>query len=238
MKQGRAGSHRRIFIPIALVALALGLSLAFIPPVRAFANQFLQEIILGKYSSVAQVNPEQTRTAESITATLPANAWTIQTPLGLDGGPLPVGADPTLRHFDTISAAQAELGYPLRMPGYLPAGYSLKEVILAPKAAEERAYQIFSGPGEDIVLVSIPVGAMPCPTPLPGTSTPEGLVVACQAVDQMVTTGSLKEASVNDQPAAWVNGDRLVWEYGNITYEVGGPGLSMEDAVKIAGSIR
>jgi hypothetical protein len=54
----------------------------------------------------------------------------------------------------------------------------------------------------------------------------------------METNGSLEEAKVDGQIAAWVGGDLLAWEADGFFYEVGGVDLTEDVAIRIAESIK
>ncbi len=199
-------------------------SLIFVPPVRAWAGQFIREVLLSDYASVKQVEWQP----DSKPSETPENRWMIETVLGGSGGELPPGTDPTVRSFTSIQKAQEHTDLLLRKPGYLPDGYALREVRLPPAgASEEQAYLFYGNPGREIILFMGRIGEQP--EEAPGLTTIKVSVIA--------TNGSIEEVTVGEHPAAWIDGEMLAWEAGNILYEIGGRGLSLDVALRIAESI-
>lgn len=52
------------------------------------------------------------------------------------------------------------------------------------------------------------------------------------------TNGWLEEVEFDSHKAAWTDGNLLLWEKDNISCIVGGPTLTLEDAIQIADSLR
>lgn len=244
--------HRRLLFPVplarrsvlAILAIALTIIIitaAFIPPVRAFADELYNRITLGKYSEVGQVEPVTPGATLSIST--PLNIWVIKTGVFNIGGNLPAGADPTVPTFASIEEAQSHVSYPIPQPKYLPDGYRLHEIKVPPEnsGALECVVQYYSSPGKDIIVASCPTGEGPVVTnSSKSISLTEQQVTVSQHVVQIqiATDGSLEEAKVDDHIAAWIDGDSLAWQDGATFYQVGGLDLTEVEAIKIAESIR
>jgi hypothetical protein len=193
------------------------------PTAQALVTQFIRRLELGPYSWV-----EQRHTSSPTTpAAPPENRWTIETDLGLDGGPLPPGASPDIRTFNQLADAQAAASFRLRLPADLPPGYALREVHLPPAGIPERAYLLFAGPARDIVLILTPVGEQPDAEP--------GQVTVVASLT--VTDGTVEPVEVNGHPAAWVDGKMLVWEAEGLNFVLGSLSLGQAEAIRIAESV-
>ena len=215
---------------VAIILLVVVISLAFVPPVKAFVGEFIQRVILGEYSSVERGETPMPQP----TPTFSAYRWKIETDLGGDTGEIPPGGDAAIRSAQTIDEAQKMAGFPLWVPGYLPDGYAFRQALLPPEHTIERVYLFFSGPGKDITIILTPVGEK---TEQGGSEifiTMETTVT----LSVIYTNGSLEETTVHDHPAAWVDGKMLVWEENGVNYVVGGLDLSLEEATSIAESMK
>ena len=220
---------------VALVLLVLLIAAAFVPPVRAFAGQILKHISLGDFSSAEQI--EDQPYDQSVTSTLPTNIWIIHTDTGPEIGILPDGASPTIRTYFTLEEAQKQLNFTLLTPKYLPEGYALREVDLPPQSAEDKAYLFYSGPGKDFFVAVNPTGVQS--ENISGTPSANGDISVYKSVieNELATTGSLVETSVNGHTAAWASGNILVWTAKGLFFEIRGSDLSMDEAIRIAESI-
>jgi hypothetical protein len=49
-----------------------------------------------------------------------------------------------------------------------------------------------------------------------------------------MTNGTLEEVDLDGRKAAWADGRLLMWEADGISYLVGGPRLSLDEAIRIA----
>lgn len=123
--------------------------------------------------------------------------------------------------------AQEFTSFYLRAPGYLPEGYTLREVKLAPIGGTSWAILFYGGPGHDIILAQMPAGPQPSDDPNESVAVKGG----------WITDGSLEEVDLDGRKAAWVDGHSLTWEADGISYTVGGLDLSLEEAVRIAESL-
>ena len=217
---------------ITVILLILGItSLIFVPPVRAFAGEVIHRLItLGEYSWVEQ---GETPLPDS-KPTPSTKRWVIETDLGMDFGATPQGDVPVIRSAQTLSDAQVMAGFPLWQPTYLTDGYIFHRALLPPNHTVDRAYLFFTGPGRDIVLILTPVGEMM----VSGGNEMQGTVAVTVTLNVIYTNGSLEETTVHGQPAAWVDGKMLVWEANGMNFVIGGLDLNIDEAIRIAESLK
>jgi hypothetical protein len=94
-----------------------------------------------------------------------------------------------------LEEAQGLASFQLRASGYLPEGYTLREIKLAPG----NAFLFYGGAGHDIILVQMQVGPQPNDDPNVGVAVKTG----------WVTDGSLEEVELDGRKAVWVDGQSL-----------------------------
>ena len=123
-----------------------------------------------------------------------------------------------------MEEAQEVIPFRLRQPGYLPEGYALCEVLVAPGGS---SFLFYESPKGNIILVQISVGGSS------GGAGDEGSATAVQ----VLTAGSIEPVSLNGVAAGWVEDHGLMWEADGISFTVGGPGLSLEEAIRVASSL-
>lgn len=219
-------------------ALALLVAMVFLSPGGpAVAAQSIgtgvKLLVLGAYSTARQVGA-------FVTGQLPpdpGDGWHVSIFPGYGvGGDAPPGTNPTVESVEGFEEAQRLTTFPLRAPGYLPQGYILREIRLAPVltgieellfSSNPNAFLFYEGPGPDIVIVQQPVG------PQPGS---DSSVAVGHAVG-FVTNGILVEVDLNGRTAAWADDRLLLWEENGVSYNVGGLDLSFDEAVRIAESL-
>lgn len=219
----------------ALVFLIVGLTLVFVlmtslftPGGVAAAAQnvygVIRSIVLGEYSRAMQTTP----TVGSDPAVLLPDMWKIRTEIGNFAGNAPPGVEPIVRSVTTLEEAQAIANFHLMTPSGLPAGYTLREVKLAPIAGTHWILLFYSGGAHDTIIVQMPGG--PQPSQNPNEMTSIGTVFG--------TDGTLEEIDLDGRPAAWADGHSLMWQADGISYIVGGLDLTLEEAKHIARSLR
>ena len=230
------GLRRRLLIGIGS-ALVLLLVMMFLYPggPTVFAQGIgngAKLIVLGAYSTA------QTIEAQVTGKPAPDNAWHISIfpGYGEGGNGLP-GTNPTVRSVADLKEAQKIASFQIKTPGYLPEGYSLREVKLAPIwtgpgallfPSAPSVYLFYGGSGSDVVVVQKPVG--PQPGSPPGTEV--GTAVG------FMTNGTLEEVDLDGRTAVWADDRLLMWEADDISYLVGGPKLSLGEATRIAKSLK
>ena len=230
--------QRRAAVILASVVLVglLVVTLAWPGALTAAAQaieDFVQSLGVGPHTTVRQVDPEWATAHPQ--RPLPATPvveqrgrlWTIRTAIGNFGGnPLP-GNDAAVKRFDTFNEAQAAAPFDLRKPGYLPAGYTLRETMVTPS---EWAFLFYDGPYGDIILVQALVYTRVekiSETEMVGTSSSIGIL----------TDGPIEEVELNGRRAAWVEDRSLTWEAEGVSFLLGGPSLSLGEAIRIAESL-
>lgn len=230
------GLRRRLLIGIGS-ALALLLVMMFLYPggPTVFAQGIgngAKLIVLGAYSTAQQVEARVTGKP------LPDNAWHISIfpGYGEGGNGLP-GTNPTVRSVADLKEAQKIASFQIKTPGYLPEDYSLREVKLAPIwtgpgallfPSAPNVYLFYGGSDSDVVVVQKPVGPQPGSPPDTEVGTAVGFM----------TNGTLEEVDLDGRKAAWADGRLLMWEADGISYLVGGPKLSLDEAIHIAKSLK
>jgi len=230
------GLQRRLLVAIGS-ALALLLILAFLYPggPTVFAQgvrDFVQSVMLGQYTTIHQVNPNQ---AAPTTTRMPpprtpiveqqSDLWIIRTAIGNFAGNVLPGRDATVRRFSTFDEAQAVVPFSLRQPSYLPTGYALREAMVTPL---DWALLFYGGPNGDIILAQVPVGERPSGDAQHVTFAKTG----------MLTDKPIESVTLNGRPAGWVEGYGLMWEANGVSYTLGGLGLSLDETIRIAESLK
>jgi hypothetical protein len=228
--------RRRLWVAVC-GALALLLVLTFFYPggptvaAQSIGNG-AKLIVLGAYSTAQKVEAYVTGQP------LPEDSWSVRLfpGYGVGGNGLP-GTNPTIRSTSDLQEAQKLTTFHIRTPGYLPAGYNLQEIKLAPiwtgagawvVAQNPNVFSFYTGPGPDIVLVQQPVGLQVGHDP----NVAVGVLVG------FLTNGTLEEVRVRGHAAAWADDHLLMWEEDSISFVVGGPRLALDEAVRIAESFR
>jgi hypothetical protein len=220
-------------------ALVLLLAMVFLyPGGPAVAAQSIgngiKMVVLGAYSTAQQAEAFVTGRPPPD----PDGGWHISIFPGHGvGGNAPPGTNPAVESVASFEEAQRRTAFSLRAPDYLPPGYVLREIKLAPVltgpgtllfSSNPNAFLFYEGPGPGIVIIQQSVG----PQPGGNSSVAVGQVVG------LVTDGPLVEVDLSGRTAAWADDCLLLWEENGISYEVGGPGLSLDEAVRIAESLK
>ncbi len=231
------GVQRRRLWAAMCSALALLLVLTFFYPggptvaAQSIGNG-ARLIVLGAYSTAQKVEAYVTGQP------LPEDSWHVQVfpGYGVGGNGLP-GTNPIVRSTADLQEAQKLTTFHIRTPGYLPAGYNLQEIKLAPiwtgagawvVAQNPNAFSFYRGPGPDIAIVQQPVGPEVSHDP----NVAVGVIVG------FLTNGTLEEVKVRGHTATWADDHLLMWEEDGISFVVSGPRLTLDEAIHIAESLR
>ena len=237
IKPFRSNKLRRHLLVSLAGALALLLVISFSfpggPAVAAHnISNGVKIIVLGAYSTTQRI--ESFITGEP----LPDNGWSISLfpGAGVGGNGLP-GTNPVVRTVHSYQNAQELATFSIQKPGYLPEGYALDEIKLAPIwtgagavlfKSSPNAFLFYRGPGPHIVIAQQPVGTQ---------SVGETGVVVGQFIG-FATNGTLVEVELNGHTAAWVDDRMLIWEQESLNYMVSGLSLDLEEAIRIATSLQ
>ena len=229
--------RRRLLVSITS-ALVLLLAISFMyPGGPAEAAQRITDglkiIVLGAYTTAERI--ESVVTGQP----MPDDTWDVSLfpGAGVGGNGLP-GTHPEVRSFEDLTTAQEITSFHIQVPGYLPDDYRLKEIKLAPIwtsvgallfPSNPNAYLFYVGPGPDVVIAQQPVGPQPIDD--------SGVAVVGQVIT-FATNGTMMEVNMNGNTAAWVDDRLLIWEQGGLSYMVGGLGLNLEEAIRIASSLQ
>ncbi len=214
-----------VWSAVAAVVLLIGL-FGLVPEVRVQAEQYLKEIAFGLYTFVEQVDPQaQAPTGDG---SLPEDVWRIETEIGNFAGDAPKGQKPAVASFNTVEEARAQTRASILVPSSVPDGYTLKEVKVAPMGRGPWSFLFYSGPGHDVIIVQMPVGRVPNADPNRFDSV----------AARMMTSGTLEEVDFDGRTAAWIAGNTLMWADGDVSYQVGGRDLTLEQAKAIARSLK
>jgi hypothetical protein len=222
-----------------LVAISLALVIFLVemfltpggPAVAAYnVSTNVKLIVLGAYSTAQKVEAFVTGKP------MPDDGYDVVLfkGFGVGGNGLP-GTNPEVRTVTTLEEAQDLVSFRIRVPEYLPEGYALREVKVAPVwtgpgawlPSNPGAYLFYEGPSEVIVIAQRPVGPMPSGDPN----------VAVGVFSGFMTNGPLEEVTFNGHPAAWAE-PVLLWEEHSISYIVGGPEVSLDESIQIAESLK
>lgn len=222
----RPQSPFRINLTLVLATLLVVslVAITSIPPTHTVVRNILKQIEMGKSPEVVQVESYPIPKA----VPTPANQPAIKTVIGPELGQLPPGIDQATRTFTDLQQAQAQAGFELQTPTYLPDGYSLQEIKLPLAESSQMALLIYNGPGGEITLLQGLVGLTPA-------SRPSQAVIATVNVPNGIFK---KEAMIAGYPAAWIDGKQLEWKTESYFYELSGSNLSLIEATRIAESVR
>lgn len=230
--------RRPVFVVLTLALAALLLIAATWPDVLA---RFVQSLQLGSHTSVHQVDPGNLPGGAGQAATahpqrpapltpevvLHDDGWTIYTVIGNFGGSAPPDMTMTVVRVDSFDQAQKVVSFTLRQPEYLPAGYQLREAMVAPG---ESSFLFYDGPQGEIVLVQTPV-YMHVQEGLGGVAESSSVMIG------ILTDKPIEEVVRDNWRAGWFEGNSLVWEADSVSYTLGGVNLSLEEAIRIAESL-
>jgi hypothetical protein len=225
-----ARGRRAWTLAAILLGILLAVALAWPGAVTVAAQQverIVQRLRLGRYTDMARVSTPAPAAADQ-PSSLPAtpvvkqqgDLWIVQTPIGNFGGNMLPGRSRTVQRFRTWKEAQAAAPFVLRRPAYLPARYSFREAMVTPL---DWVLLFYDG---GLVVAQVPVG----PRPSDGTGH---LAIGVG----MLTEQPIEEVTLDGQPAGWVRNFGLMWEEDGISYTVGAPGLDLDEAMRIAGSL-
>lgn len=228
--QGRTA----LALTTAALSAILVIALAW-PGVLTTAAQgieaLVQSLVLGRHTTVQQVSSatatptKKPTTSEQLVVERRGDSWIIRTAIGTLTSPaLLPGRDVSVRHYTDLERVQEAVSFDLRLPGYLPPGYTFREAIVTPLY---RAFLLYGGPDGDIILLQMPVGQQP------GGESDHSLY----AVVEMLTDQPFESATLDGQQAAWVGDRCLMWEAHGINFILGGGNLSLEEATRIAQSL-
>jgi hypothetical protein len=227
---------QRLLIATGGALAMLLLMLLLYPGGPAVAGQSIENgaklIILGAYSTAQRIEAQVTGKP------IPEDEWHVELfpGFGVGGNGLP-GTNPTVTTATSFDEAQQIAAFDIRQPGYLPEGYTLQEIKLAPIwtgpgallfSSTPNAYLFYENAGLVIVIVQQPVGPQ-------STDDPN---VAVGQFFGFATNGWLEEVEFDGHKAAWAEGNLLMWAEDGISYIVGGPGLTLGEAIRIAESLK
>lgn len=227
--------RRRLLASITGALALLLIVIVLYPGGPAVAAQRITDgvkiIVLGTYTTAQRIEAYVTGQP------LPDDSWDISLfpGVGVGGNGLP-GTNPEVSSVKDLAAALEFTSFKIQTPSYLPEGYSLKEIKLAPIwtgvgallfPSNPNAFMFYAGPGPDIVVVQQPIASQPV-----GDSG-----VAVGQVITFLTNGTLVEVEINGHTAAWADDRLLLWEKDGVSYMIGGLDLSLEEAIRIAVSL-
>jgi hypothetical protein len=243
-------SRRMIGLRLTLFVLVSLLLLLMVSPMTlqvAAKNlaDFIQTIRVGNYTWIQQ--NEQPENASSQSDLLPSEPvveykdgiWILRTSIGNFGGdPLP-GHNKMAQSFDAIEDAQVIAPFSIRQPHSLPAGYDLHKVMVTPS---DWVFLFYKNSKGNLVIAQLPVGEITVnePSAMPN-SVPVGPVTVGEKNTVgvgMLTDKDVETVLVNNQPATWVEGTGLMWETDGISFVAGGNGLTKEEVIQIAESLK
>jgi hypothetical protein len=233
--------HPALLIAAMIVVVLLATLLAWPSVPSAIAQgvtQLLQSMRIGPFTTVGQIAPnapqgELLPSGRSVEELGPM--WYVDTPMAGFGGNLPPNQDATVRRFSTAREAQAQTAFKILLPADLPTGYALREVALAPM--KDQAFLFYDGPKGELVIVQRAVGKTEGPVvELSETEARQDVSVVAAG---LMTDKPITLVTFGNRQAAWIDEDGgLWWEADGLSFAVGGPGLSLDQAMRIAASLK
>ncbi len=225
------GLSGRMFAAPAVAVIAFVVVAVIWPgAISAAARQveeFVQDLIIGRNTTVSQVEPESIDIAlapdfQEVFSGDGATIWISKTTIIDPGESREQSAIPSIGWvFDSLEGAQVEAGFHLRSPAYLPDGYSLRDVRVTPSRWVIAA---FEGPKGFVLLAQVP-----------GDS---GLEAVTSTDIEVLTDRPIRPVQVNGMPAAWSEGRSLSWVEGDVSYTIAVDGLSLDEALRMAESLQ
>jgi hypothetical protein len=149
------------------------------------------------------------------------DVWEVRTAIGDFRGHVAPGQKAAVYRFATLNQTRAAVDYVVHAPAYLPSGYCFREGVVTPARA---IYFVYTGPHDEIVMAQVT---------LPTTGGTSPLAALAALTDKPVT-----RVAVGHLPGNWIDGHGLIWESEDATLLVGGPSLSLDEATRIAISLR
>lgn len=233
--------HPALLVAALTVVVLLATMLAWPSVPNAIAQgvaQVLESMRIGPFTTVSQIAPgapqsETLPSGRSVEELGPM--WYVDTPMAGFGGNLPLNQDATVQRFPTVEQARALASFTVRLPADLPAGYALREVALAPM--KDQVFLFYDGPSGEVVIVQRAVGKTEGPVVrLSEYKAAQDVSVIAAGV---MTDKPISLVTFDGHQAAWVEEDGgLWWEADGLSFAVGGAGLSLEQATRIAASLK
>jgi hypothetical protein len=212
----------------AVAAAAVIVTALFIQPdLRAAIVQptlnFIKQLVLGERTQAVLVDQPVGAELEAILAEQArgleaGERWSVRTASGSQGGDVPEGASPVIRTYNSLRLAEENIDFPVRKPDWFPGPYRFDSAVLTPAGGVVLWYR---APGRRLTLAQKP-------TRLGGTTMVMG----------MGDGATLENVEFGEIRAAWVNGESLVWENGGMTYDLEATELTLEQAKRVAASLR
>ena len=238
------GLRLTLFFLVSLFLLLMVSPMTLQVAAKNFAD-FIQTIRVGDYTWIQQNEPSENASAESSlvsnepTVEYKDGLWILRTSIGNFGGdPLP-GHNKTVQNFESIADAQTIAPFSIRQPNSIPAGYDLQKVMVTPS---DWVFLFYGSSTGNLIIAQLPVGEITVNEPGEMTSSvPVGPVTVGQKNTVgvgMLTDKDVEPVSVNNQPAAWIEGTGLMWETNGISFMAGGTGLTREEVIQIAESLK
>lgn len=238
------GLRLTLFVLVSLLLLLLVSPMTLQVAAKNLVD-FIQTIRVGDYTWIQQnEKPENVSSQPDLLPSEPIveyndGMWKIRTSIGNFGGdPLP-GHSKKVQNFNTIADAQTITPFSIRQPDSLPSGYDLQQVMVSPS---DWVFLFYTSSNGNLVIAQLPVGEITINDPGEVTnSVPVGSVTVGQQNTTgvgMLTDKEVEVVLVNNHPAAWVEETGLMWETEGISFVAGGTGLTREEVIKIAESMK
>jgi hypothetical protein len=238
------GLRLMLFVLVSLLLLFMVSPITFQVAAKNLAD-FIKTIRVGDYTWIQQnEKPENATHQPDLLLSEPVveykdGIWILRTFIGNFGGdPLP-GHNKKVQSFDSIEDAQAIAPFSIHKPSALPAGHELQAVMVTPS---DWVFLFYSNSKGNLVIAQLPVGEITVNQPSEMTnSVPVGPVTVGQKNTVgvgMLTDKDVETVLVNNQPASWVEGTGLMWESEGMSFMAGGTGLTKEEVIQIAESMK
>jgi hypothetical protein len=130
----------------------------------------------------------------------------------------------------SLSQAVAETRFDLQVPTFLPEGWVLSEVRLLCVASFD-VFMVYEGDGGRLGLYQsfVNLGSE--------ERSNENVVITTRRVIDVFTNKTLEDVMVGTTRAILIDGESLVWEEDDVSFDLIGPGLGRETLVRVAESL-
>ena len=122
-----------------------------------------------------------------------------------------------IKTYSDLNEVEDRVDFKILTPGWLPEGYSLKKAEIY-EDSKEYVNLYYSGQGEDIIIMQ--------------------RLMNKNTAFALATDSSVDEIKINGCKGAWVAPRSVMWDQDGIHYHISVAGLSKEDTIKIAESMK
>ncbi len=211
---------RKLGLAIAFTLVVIPCLSIGVPSIRAHIEGIIRMIKVGDHTIVGEPTDHGELLSEStqpVENEVSSSEWIVRTEIGNFGGNLFTTQD--------FKEAQSLCKMQIKIPTVISEEYTLREI----KLAQKEVFMFYGGPGRDIIIVQTFVDEI---------SGKNERDYDHQTMVGVLSDKAAQEVTLDGRNAAWVDQYGLVWEADGISYLVGGLDLSLDEAIRIAQSLR